>query len=243
MDSAPAYLLDARPNGIARQLQRRQRNGQTEAARPCAPRIEVEHAADDLDLRAMRMTRDDDIDAGRHGVEVERLAVVQHVDRAAAQLHERRLRIRDRPLALVDVAPDRRHRRDLAQALDHLGAADVSGMDDVVDAREPFDGLGTQKTMRIRNDANPHPEADPAPADDGRPPTARRTVVLQNVGSSNDVEAGRPGRKRRAVCGGFSATTLPRRMTLRRAARSRMASIGSRACRITKSAWQPGAIP
>src|SRR4029453_18745413 len=32
-------------------------------------------------------------------------------------------------------------------------------MDDVVDAREPFDGLGTQKTMGIRNDANSHGRA------------------------------------------------------------------------------------
>ena len=45
---------------------------------------------------------------------------------------------------------DRRRRRKRTQPGNHLGTADVAGMDDMVDARQPRAGLGAQQTMRLR---------------------------------------------------------------------------------------------
>src|SRR5262245_55183495 len=73
-------FMDARPHCIRDQLERRERDGQGETARAGASRIEVEHAARGFDLRLMRMTRDDDVDAGGRGIEVELVEIVKHIE-------------------------------------------------------------------------------------------------------------------------------------------------------------------
>jgi tRNA-(ms[2]io[6]A)-hydroxylase len=56
----------------------------------------------------------------------------------------------------VDVPGARGHRSDGAQLLEHLRAADVPGVEDVIDARECSPHLGPEQAVRIRDDADPH---------------------------------------------------------------------------------------
>jgi len=77
--------MKPRSQRVARQLEGRQRDRQGEAARAGASRIEVEDAAHGLDLRTMRMPRDDHVDPGGGGIEVEVLEVVKHMDGPAAE--------------------------------------------------------------------------------------------------------------------------------------------------------------
>src|SRR5690349_23886486 len=104
----------------------------------------------------MRMTRYDHIDSGRHRIEVKLLEVVKHIDGPATELHEGSVRVSSRPPTSIDVSSYCRYWCDLAEFREHLKAADITGMDDVMDARESFGRLRAQKTMRIRNDADPH---------------------------------------------------------------------------------------
>ena len=88
-----------------------------------------------------------------------------------------------------------------------------------------------------------------APA--AEPLHAKRAIAcLSNSGQSAPhrrsnplTTPGRPATSNSATGAAVCASSLPRRYTLSRVARSRIASTASFACSSTKSAWQPGAIP
>src|ERR1700729_1400992 len=102
------HLMDARPNRLAAELERREGNRQAETPWPGASRIEVEHAADGFDLRPVRMTRYAHIDPGRRGIGVELLEVVKHINGPASERHACRVRVPGGPRSPVDVSPDGR---------------------------------------------------------------------------------------------------------------------------------------
>jgi hypothetical protein len=58
------------------------------------------------------------------------------------------------PDAIVDIAPNRHDRSNLAKVIKHLWLAHIACMDDQLRALESYDGFGTQQPVRIRNDAN-----------------------------------------------------------------------------------------
>src|SRR5690606_20382723 len=62
------------------------RDGQSEAPRPGAARIDEEHALAPARRRLVRMARDHRLHAGRDGIEVELREVVDHVEPARGHL-------------------------------------------------------------------------------------------------------------------------------------------------------------
>ena len=81
---------------------------------------------------------------------------MQHVDRPPRQGDDLGRWERHRPGLGIDVAPDRGGRRDRAKTRHDLRAADVAGVDDVIDAREARLRFRSQQPMRVRDDADPH---------------------------------------------------------------------------------------
>src|ERR1700756_3332532 len=83
------------------------------------------------------------------------------MDRVVAKPDRLCLRIELRPPPLVDISLDCDDRRNLAKSADDFRTADVTGMDDVVDAGEMLLGLGAQQPVRIRDDSNSQHDARP----------------------------------------------------------------------------------
>src|SRR3954447_18798474 len=99
--------------------------GRLKRRRP-ATGIEVQNAADRLDLRYVGMPGDDDVDLGA-GIGLQRLQVVQNVDRYSRQAKECRVRIFTGPPCTVHVPADCGDGRNPAKRVDDLGAPDVVG--------------------------------------------------------------------------------------------------------------------
>src|SRR5215218_1567083 len=91
----------------------------------------------------------------QRGPGLQRLQVVQNIDRLSRQADEFRVGVFAGPLATVHVSSDGGDRRNLAKRIDDLGPPDVACMNDVVDAGQASFRLGPQQTMRIRNDSDP----------------------------------------------------------------------------------------
>ncbi len=151
--SAASKFVDFRSHALGRDFKRRKRNRQVEAPPSRATGIEVQNAADRLDLRYVGMPGDDDVDAGA-GIGLQRLQVMQDVDRLSRQSQECRVRVLAGPLTTVHVSTDRGNRRDPAKRIDDLRAPDVAGMDDVIDTRQASFRLRPQQAVRVRNDSN-----------------------------------------------------------------------------------------
>jgi len=62
--------------------------GNLKRRRPALSGIQVEHAPDRVDLRHMGMAGDDDVDAGRDGIDPQGLEIVQNEDRPVAEPDE-----------------------------------------------------------------------------------------------------------------------------------------------------------
>jgi len=93
-------------------------------------------------------------DAGAK-IGLQRLQVVQNVDRLSRQAHEFRVGIFRGPTRRCPRFHGWRDRRDPAKRFDDFRAPDVAGMDDVIDTRQASFRLGPQQPMRVRNDSNP----------------------------------------------------------------------------------------
>src|SRR5258708_3917075 len=100
-ESRPTKVMKARVQRVAGQLEGREGDGQGEPARARTSRIKVEDAARGLDLRAMRMPRDDHVDPGGGGVEIQVLEVVKHMDGPAAERQAGGVGVALRPPARV----------------------------------------------------------------------------------------------------------------------------------------------
>jgi hypothetical protein len=87
-DSVAFKVVDHRSQGIGRDLERRKRDQQLETPPACASRIQVEHPADRIDLRHVRMAGDNDVYAEGHWIDLQCLEVVKHKDGSSREPHE-----------------------------------------------------------------------------------------------------------------------------------------------------------
>src|SRR5437870_1813892 len=80
-------VLEFRSHALRRDFERRQRDRQLESSPSRTAGIQVKNATDGVDLRHVGMPGDDDVDAGA-GIGLQRLQIVQNIDRLSRQAHE-----------------------------------------------------------------------------------------------------------------------------------------------------------
>jgi len=90
----------------------------------------------------MGMSRDDNVDPGRLGINVNLVEIVQHIERPTAQHDELGIRIVLCP-AYIDVPSYSRSRGNPSESPDYFWSANVASMDDVVGPGEVLYRFGT----------------------------------------------------------------------------------------------------
>ena len=116
---------------------------------PGAAGVEPEDPALTLGQGAVGVTEDDYVDAVQGSGAPHRGPVVEEQDPGPAQLQAAPFREGGRPPFDVHVPPHRDHRCQLAQLLEDVGATDVPGVDDDVDATKSFQGLRAYEAMGV----------------------------------------------------------------------------------------------
>jgi hypothetical protein len=124
---------------------------QVEAARPSAARIEIEDAVLLFYLRLMTVAVYDHAEPGGFWLQIEPADIVQHVDGHAAGFDDFGLRQSECPGFDVNVAADRRHRRDECERFEDLGSANVAGVEYAIGSTQGFDRLGPQPAVSVRD--------------------------------------------------------------------------------------------
>jgi hypothetical protein len=147
-------VMNEWPRIACGQIQSRQSDGQVETAWPSTSRIEIEHAADSLNQRPMRVARNNHVDPARHRIELQFVDVVEDIDGMPAEPYHLGVRIVFRPLALIDVPSDRNNRRNPAESVQDVRTTDVAGMDYMRHSGEPLPGLWTQESVGIRDNSD-----------------------------------------------------------------------------------------
>ena len=102
-------------------LQDRERDRQFESPGPCASGIHEKHYAYGIHSRSVGVPGDDDVDTGSGGIDVQRSEVMKHVEGPLGEQHALGLGVRASPIARIDIASDRRDRRNAA------GSQTISG--------------------------------------------------------------------------------------------------------------------
>ena len=100
------------------------------------------------------MAEDHGCEPGRDGVEIEIGDVVQQPEQQPTDFDNFGRRKLCRPRLRIDIAAHGVRRRQRAQRVEHLGPADVAGVDDHVRSPQRRHRLGPQKAMRIGDDAD-----------------------------------------------------------------------------------------
>src|SRR6516164_6195374 len=147
-------MMKQRLEIACRQIQCRQGDRQVETAWPSTSRIEIEHPTPGLNQRAMRMAGNNHVDPTRRWIELQVVDVMKDIDRVVAKPDRLCIRIIVRPRPIIDIPPNCDDRRNPAESVDDLGAADVTGMDDVGHAGQPLLGFGTQESVCIRDNSD-----------------------------------------------------------------------------------------
>ncbi len=140
-------------------LQHRHGNRIVETPRPCAGGIEIPDVTHVLVMRQMAVTK-------QHNV---RLLARQRLQHLARRFSRTGKVVRQQDLQIaegdahdvvaaraVDVAGNCSHRRQLAQRIEDALAADVAGVQDVVDARERFAHFRPEQPVRVRDQSDAH---------------------------------------------------------------------------------------
>lgn len=104
---------------------------QLEPAWPCAARIEIEHAAANLLLRHMTVAGDHHAEPCCCRLQVKLRQIVEYINGNAREFDDFCLREAARPRGLVDIAANRRYRRDARELLKNLGRTYVARVNDV----------------------------------------------------------------------------------------------------------------
>lgn len=107
---------------VCRQLERRQSDRQFETLRPGAPGIQIKHATDDRDPRSVRVAGNDHVNSAQGRIEAYFPAGRAGYRWTASEPCGLGVRIGLRPIAFIDVPPNRSHRRNLADPGDHVWA-------------------------------------------------------------------------------------------------------------------------
>src|SRR5262245_16048857 len=124
-------IMNGWPKAACAQFQSRQSDGQVETSRPSASWIKIEHAANSLDPRPMRVAGNDHGYSARPRIELQFMDIVQDVDGTPAEPYRPGVRIVFRPVASIDVPSDRNHRRNPAQTCDDVWPTNITGVDDM----------------------------------------------------------------------------------------------------------------
>src|SRR3981081_2779126 len=110
-------MMNEWPRLACGQVQSRQSDGQVEAAWPSTSRIKIEHGADSLNQRPMRVARNNHVDPARHRIDLQFVNVVDELDLTPAEPYQLGVRIVFRPLPLIDVSSDRSDRSNPAESV------------------------------------------------------------------------------------------------------------------------------
>lgn len=145
----PGQFDEARSDGGAGEFQDAERDGKRESPGACAAGIEVEHAPAMLDGRLVRVPADDGRDAGRGWVEVEGGEIMQHVEVVSGKLDELGGRKLGAWAEAVDVSAYGGDGGDGAEGVDNRRVADVTGVEDVIDAAESGEGFGAEQAVSV----------------------------------------------------------------------------------------------
>lgn len=149
------------------------RGGQVEAPRTAGAGIEVKHSLVPSDIWLMRVSIENGGELRRRWIEMNALHIVQHVKVVSLEENDFSLRQLAASTLSVDVAANSGYRRDRFQRIENLEITYISEMQDVLGPGESRQDLGTQKAVRIADNANLHlPKLKRA---DQRPFTFRRS--------------------------------------------------------------------
>lgn len=118
-----------------------------ESTRPGAGGIEKEHAVDFFIARLMTMPEHDDIDVF---LEQRRSIDVRQKNSLIADRHTNDVVA----IGIIVVAADEGDRRNLAERLDDVIAANVAGVENRIDTLERGERLGPDQAVRIGDDAD-----------------------------------------------------------------------------------------
>jgi hypothetical protein len=118
------------------QVEARETDGQTEAARAGAARVYIKDAIARMGFGFVGVAVDDDLETGGLRVEVELFEIVEHVDGGACELQGLSERQGFCPGLGVDIAADGVERGDSTELIEDSWIADVAGVEDCVGALE-----------------------------------------------------------------------------------------------------------
>src|SRR3954465_13906930 len=93
---------------------------------------------------------------GGLGIQIERIWVVNEVEKDAAQLNHFCLREPSRPWLGVHIAANRRYRCDLLQFANNLQCPNIARVNDVFRPTQQLHRFRTKQPMRIRDDTYDH---------------------------------------------------------------------------------------
>ena len=158
---------DLRVQPIARYPQVANRHRQFEAARAGAARVDVEHVLAGLDQGLVRVPADHGSASVGRGRSEEMANLVQHQDLVLASSDDLAFRNGFRPCLGVIVAAHGERGRDRAQPVDHIGRADVAGVDDQLRPLQRRECLWAEQSMRVRDQADQHQALRTAPPSTG----------------------------------------------------------------------------
>lgn len=159
--------------GRFRQFETGEAYGQREAARPGAAWIDIEDAIAPVRFGSVRVARDDDLNAGRLGIEVEVFEMVQDVNGGWRKAHHRGSRKAFRPRLGIHIAADGVKGRDGSESIEDERVADIAGVDDGVGTLQGGESFRTKQSVRVGDQAKdegvhpgrvPEREAFPQPA-------------------------------------------------------------------------------
>src|SRR5882724_7635506 len=102
------------------------------------------------------MTANHGLHAGRYGVEVQLVQVMQNKDRDAFAFDQLVLRQLHRPGALVDIAAHGDYVSDGAQLIQNSRIANIPGVKDELRSLERLYSLRPQEAVRVGNYSDPH---------------------------------------------------------------------------------------
>src|SRR5665213_3298067 len=100
----------------------------------------------------MGMTGHHDVDAARDRIDLQGLQIVQNVERSSRKSNDLGFGVCNSPVTAIHISSDRGNRGDAAQRLYDARAADVAGMNYVVDASQAPLRLRPQQAVRIGDD-------------------------------------------------------------------------------------------
>jgi hypothetical protein len=131
-----------------------ERHWQRESARARTPRVEKQNVVTRFDRRLMRVTINHRGEAGCRRIEVELSDIMQKIEFVFADRDDRGGRETRRPMARIDVAANRKRRRDTGELFDQTGCSDVACVNDQIGTGEFRERPRPQQAMRVRDDAD-----------------------------------------------------------------------------------------